>query len=87
MPQERQHVVRIGVPAEHLLLEHELAVDVHVENAAGTGHDVHARDLALELLQDPRRQTDGVRPRASGDAVLDADGVLLRHAVDAMRGW
>jgi hypothetical protein len=46
---------------------------VHVEDAAGARHDLDVGDLALELLENLRRQTDGVRQRASGNAVLDAD--------------
>src|SRR5215470_8237 len=34
-PKARQHIVRIRVAADHLLLEHEVPVDVHVEHAAG----------------------------------------------------
>ena len=57
-----------------------IAVDVHVEHAADAGHDLDAADLLLELLENLRRQTDGVRPRASGDAVLDADQRRAAHA-------
>jgi citrate lyase beta subunit len=60
---------------------------VDVEDAVLPRDDLDARDLALELLEDPRRQTDGVLERASGDAVLDADAMLARHAVDATQGW
>ena len=41
-------------------------------------------DLVLVLLEDPRRQTDGVRERASGNAVLDPD-VRQRHPPEATR--
>jgi hypothetical protein len=46
---------------------------VHVEHAADAGDDLEGADDLLELLETLRRQTDGVRKRASGDAVLDAD--------------
>jgi len=85
LAQERQHVVRLRVAADHLLLEDELVVDMHVEDAVLARDDLDARDLALELVEDPRRQTDGVRQRASGDAVLDADLMLAGHGADAIR--
>ncbi len=78
--QEREDVVGIRVAPEHRLGEHELAVDVHVEDAALPGHDVDPGDGGFELLEDPRRQTGGVRSRASGDAVLDPDVRAGRHA-------
>ena len=59
---ERQHVVGIGVAADHLLLEDELAVQVHVEDAVGARHDLDRADLTvLPLLEQLRRQTGGVR--------------------------
>jgi hypothetical protein len=79
---ERQHVVRVGIAADHLLLEDELAVDMHVEDPVLSGHDLNRSDLALfPLLEQRRRQTDGVRARPSGDAVLDPDVVSLGHRV------
>jgi hypothetical protein len=53
---------------------------VHVEHAADAGHELDAADALFELLENLRRQTDGVRQRASGDAVLDADLTLVAHA-------
>ena len=50
-----------------------------VEDAAGSGHDLDAAELLLPLLENPRRQTGGVRERSSGNAVLDPDAVSLRH--------
>jgi hypothetical protein len=77
--QERQHVVRVGIAADHLLLEDELAVDVDVEDAARAGNEINVAERVFPLLENPRRQTDGVRARASGDAVLDADSRALGH--------
>lgn len=52
---------------------------MHVEDAAGAGQQLDTRDLALELIENLRRQTDGVRAGASGNAVLDADRRALGH--------
>jgi hypothetical protein len=40
LAQERQHVVRVRVPPQHRLREDELAVEVHVEDAALSRHDL-----------------------------------------------
>ena len=88
--QKRQHVVGRWIAAEHRLREDELAVDVDVEDAAGTRHELDGVDVALVQLEDPRRQTDGVRPRASGNAVLDANvrpGRHRRHPIRPDRGY
>ena len=77
--EERQHVVRLRIPAEHRLRENELTVDVYVEDPVRPRHDLDGTDRLLPLLEDPRRQTGGVRKRSSGDAVLDAHVVALRH--------
>ena len=79
--EEWQHVVRLRIPAEHRLREDELTVDVHVEDPVRARHDLDGTDRLLPLLEDPRRQTGGVRKRSSGDAVLDADVVTLRHSL------
>jgi hypothetical protein len=47
-----------------------------VEDPAGAGHEFDRFELLLPLLENPRRQTGGVRTRASGDAVLDSHAVL-----------
>ena len=73
------HIVRIGIAAEHRFLEDELAVQVDVEDSAGSGHELDAFELLLPLLENPRRQTGGVRERPSGNAVLDPDVVPVRH--------
>jgi len=52
---------------------------VDVEDAAGSGHDLDRFELVLPLLENSRRQTGGVRERASGDAVLDADPMASDH--------
>ena len=82
--EQRHHVVRLRIAAEHLLLEDQLTVDVDVEDAAGPRHELDRRDVVLVLLENPRRQTDGVREGASGDAVLDPD-VRERHPPQATR--
>jgi hypothetical protein len=74
--EQRDDVVGIGVAPEHRLLEDELAVEVDVEDPARAGHDLDGPDVVLEVLEQPRRQTGGVRERPSGDAVLDPDMVL-----------
>ena len=79
VPDQREHVVRIGIAPEHRLLEDELAVDAHVEDPARAGHDLHGSDHVLKFLEQPRRQTGGVRERPSGNAILDAD-VASSHA-------
>ena len=52
---------------------------MHVEDPIGARYDLDCADRILPLLEDPRRQTGGVRERSSGDAVLDADVVTIRH--------
>jgi hypothetical protein len=44
---------------------------VNVEDAARPGYHLDRADLVFELLEYLRRQTDGVRARPSGGAVLD----------------
>ena len=39
---------------------------MHVEDPVRTGHDLDGADRPLPLLEDPRRQTGGVRKRSSG---------------------
>jgi hypothetical protein len=53
---------------------------VDVEDPAGAGHDLDGFELLLPLLENPRRQTGGVRERPSGDAVLDPYPMAFRHA-------
>jgi hypothetical protein len=53
---------------------------VDVEDASAARHDLERLDLALELLENPHRQTGGVRQRASGNAVLDPDVMAGWHA-------
>jgi hypothetical protein len=61
VPNEGEHVVGIRVPPEHRLLEDEVTIDVHVEDPALAGHDLDGSDLVFHLLEQPRRQTGGVR--------------------------
>jgi hypothetical protein len=79
VPNQREHIVGIWVAPEHRLLEDEVAVDVDVEDPVGAGHDLDGADLGLPLLENPRRQTGGVRKRPSGNAVLDSDVVPVGH--------
>jgi hypothetical protein len=53
---------------------------VDVEDAVCARHDFNRGDGSFELLENPRCQTDSVRQRASGDAVLDANGGRVGHA-------
>ena len=78
--EERQHVVRLRIPAEHRLREDELPVDVHVEDSVCARHDLDGADRVFPLLEDPRRQTGGVRERPSGNAVLDAYVTAVGHS-------
>ena len=50
-----------------------------VEDPVGASHDLDGADRLLPLLEDPRRQTGGVRSRPSGDAILDPDVMSLGH--------
>jgi hypothetical protein len=52
---------------------------VHVEDPVRAGDDLDGADRVFPLLEDSRRQTGGVRQRASRDAVLDADMSAIRH--------
>ena len=85
LSEQRHDVVGIRVAAEHRLREDELAVQVHVEDPTYTRHDLDGADRVFPILEDPRRQTGGVRERTSGDAVLDADVVTFRHRGDSVR--
>jgi len=78
-PEERHHVLRVRIAAEHRLLEHEIAVDVDVENAACPRHHLDGADALLELLENVRCQTDSVRQCASGDAVFDPNQAAVGH--------
>jgi len=79
LAEEWHHVVRIRIAPQHRLLEDELTVQVDVEDPAGPRDELDAVELLLPLLENPRRQTGGVRERSSGNAVLDADAVSTRH--------
>lgn len=70
---------RLGVATEHRLREHELSVDVHVEDASGSGDDLEAPDDVREAVEQRGRQTGGLRQRPSRDAVLDPDRVGRVH--------
>ena len=52
---------------------------MYVEDPVRPGHDLDDAELGFPLLEQPRRQTGGVRERPSGDAVLDANVVAVGH--------
>ena len=52
---------------------------MHVEDPVRPGHDLDDAELGFPLLEQPRRQTGGVRKRPSGDAVLDPNVVAVGH--------
>lgn len=54
---------------------------MHVEDPVRPGHDLDGAELLLPLLEQPRRQTGGVRERPSGDAVLDANVAAVGHGL------
>jgi hypothetical protein len=56
-----------------LLGEHELAVDLDLEDAAVAGNQRPRLDRLRELAQQRLRQTDGSRKVVSGGAVRDRD--------------
>jgi hypothetical protein len=65
--------------AKHGLGERELAIDMNVEDPIRTRHELNGADHALPVGKKSRHQTGGVRGRASGNAVLDADMVAAGH--------
>ena len=77
---QRHDVFRVRIAPEHRLLEDQFAPDVYVEHAADSGYQLDGADALLELFENLRCQTDSVRSRASGDAVLDADQWSAAHA-------
>ena len=56
---------------------------MNVKDAVAAGDDLDRCEITLVLLKQSRRQTDGVRERASGNAVLDADAECVRHNLDS----
>jgi hypothetical protein len=86
VPNEWEHVVGIRIAPEHGLLEDEVTIHVDVEDPALAGHDFHGLDAVLELLEQPRRQTGGVRERPSGDAILDSNVMPARHEAILVSG-
>jgi hypothetical protein len=61
------------VSARRLLGKDEFAVHGDFEDTATRRFDDEARDVVLELFEDPLRQTDGSRCVASLAAVLDVN--------------
>ena len=59
--EQRHDVVRLRIAPEHGLREHELAVNMHVEDSVRSGNDLERGYGSLPLLEDSRRQTGGVR--------------------------
>src|ERR1041385_7943938 len=70
-PDQPQHLPRLGVASDLLLGKHQLAVDRHVEDAAGglDQLDLDAGNLPAKL----RRQTGGAGLGVLNDAILDVD--------------
>ena len=52
---------------------------MYVKNAVRSWHQFDGADAHLELFENPRRQTDSVWPRASGNAVFDANERTIGH--------
>jgi hypothetical protein len=77
--QQRHDFRRLRVAAKHRLREDQLAVDVNIEDAAGSGYNLDRANFVLKLLEYLRRQTDGVLARPSGDAVLDPNQRRFGH--------
>lgn len=74
----RGHLSRIREPSNRALGEHRLAVDEHLEDAAGTSQEARSRP---ELLLELRCQTGSPGLVVSHHAVLDGDIHLPpRHA-------
>ena len=55
-----------------------------VEDPAPAGDHLDDDAVVLHLLENARHQTGGVRPRGSGNAVLDPDRVRVRHHRDSI---
>jgi hypothetical protein len=77
--QERHHVFGLRIAPEHRLGEDAVARDVNIEDAVCACNHLYCRDGRFELLENSRCQTDSVRPRASGYAVLDTNGGPIGH--------
>lgn len=77
--EQRHHVVGLRVATDHRLREDQIVADVDVEDAARSRHQFDGADARLKLFEDPRCQTDSVWPRASRDAVLDANDGSTGH--------
>ena len=77
-------LVGLGVAAEHRLREHERRRRRGRRRCRSSPVTTSiAREIVLVLLEQSRHQTGGVRPCASGDAVLDPDAVRVSHADDS----
>jgi hypothetical protein len=63
----------VAVAAGRFLGIEEMPVGHDLEDAAPRRNEGDVLDIALELLQQPLRQTDGSRCVASLSAVLDRD--------------
>ena len=80
LSEQRHDVVGLRIAAEHRLREDELVVHVNVEDPVRARDDLDGADGVLPFLEDPRRQTGGVRERPSGNAVLDAYVTAVGHS-------
>ena len=74
-------LVWLRVATEHRFREHERAIDVHVEDAVRARYDLDRDDVVLVLFEQSSHQTGGLRPRPSGDAVLDPNQVVGHPAI------
>jgi hypothetical protein len=77
--EQRHHVVGLRVATQHRLRENQIVADMDVEDAARSRHQFDGADGRLKLFEDSRCQTDSVWPRASRDAVLDANDGSIGH--------
>jgi hypothetical protein len=59
---------------------------VYVEDAARSRHQLDCAGARLELFENARCQTDSVWPRASGNAVFDANHGGSVHEAIVFRG-
>ena len=74
--EQRRDLTGLGVTAERLLREHELAVERHFEHAAARRDQLQRRDVRRPTLEYFVRQPDGTGCVVSDAAELDAEPVL-----------
>ena len=76
-------LVGLRIATEHRFREHERPVDVHVEDPVRARYNLDRGEVVLVVFEQSGHQTDGLRRRTSGDAVLDSDPVV-GHARESM---